>query len=115
MSGDLPQHMPVQLLQRPRRVGAVEHQSVLHQAGDLAEADRRALRQRAGRPQRAPMGKVPYVSISGSLQGDSQLIIEHLTETRGIPIDAALTPRVFAVSSAPGLHRIGMRRPLSGR
>lgn len=42
-------------------------------------------------PRKAPRGKVPYVSINGALLGDSQLIIEHLTEARGILIDAELT------------------------
>ncbi len=44
-------------------------------------------------PRRAPMGKMPYVLLDGTLQGDSQLIINKLTEARGVTLDASLDPR----------------------
>lgn len=46
---------------------------------------------RSADPRSAPQGKVPYVSVNGALLGDSQLIIEHLTERRGVSLDASLS------------------------
>lgn len=46
---------------------------------------------------KAPKGKIPYVEIDGALMGDSQLILEHLTRSRGLDLDAHLTPHERAV------------------
>jgi glutathione S-transferase len=49
---------------------------------DVAPADMR----------RAPKGKIPFVVLpDGTLMGDSQLVIEHLSKTHGIDLDAHLT------------------------
>lgn len=41
---------------------------------------------------KAPKGKMPYVTLpDGSLLGDSQLVIEHLSRTHGVDLDAHLT------------------------
>jgi glutathione S-transferase len=49
---------------------------------DVAPADMR----------RAPKGKIPFVVLpDGTLIGDSQLVIEHLSKTHGIDLDAHLT------------------------
>ena len=52
---------------------------------------------RLGQLGRAPKGKVPYVSIDGVLMGDSHLIIEHLKEKYGDPLDSKLTPEQWAI------------------
>jgi glutathione S-transferase len=43
-------------------------------------------------PRKAPKGKIPYVTDGGRMIGDSALIIEHLKQTRGDPLDAHLGP-----------------------
>jgi glutathione S-transferase len=45
---------------------------------------------RAAEMQKAPKGKIPYVSIDGQLMGDSQLVIEHLEKKNGAPLDGWL-------------------------
>lgn len=50
--------------------------------------------------QEAPKGKIPFVVIGGERMGDSTLIIEHMRETRGIDLDAPLSPRERAISMA---------------
>ena len=52
------------------------------------------------RPDQGPKGKIPYVEIDGERIGDSTLIIERLKETRGIDLDAHLSPRERAQSLA---------------
>ncbi len=44
-----------------------------------------------GMPVGAPKGKVPYIEHEGRKMGDSQLIVEHLTRTHGVTLDAGLT------------------------
>ena len=41
-------------------------------------------------PKRGPTGKLPFIEDQGRLIGDSSLIIEHLSKTRGVDLDAAL-------------------------
>lgn len=41
---------------------------------------------------KAPKGKIPYVDLGGKIMGDSQLIIEHLEQTRDKPLDQGLSP-----------------------
>ncbi len=100
MSGELPQTEPLQLFQPPGAWGlssispfCVKLETWLRLAGIPYVT-------RPADPRSAPMGKVPFVSISGVIQADSQLIIEHLTETRGIRLDEALTPRQRACAHA---------------
>jgi len=52
------------------------------------------------RPDQGPKGKIPYVEIEGERIGDSTLILERLKETRGIDLDAHLSPRERAQSHA---------------
>lgn len=48
---------------------------------------------------RAPKGKIPFVVLpDGTLLGDSQLIIEHLSKVHGLDLDAHLTDRQRATS-----------------
>jgi glutathione S-transferase len=50
---------------------------------------------------RAPKGKLPFIEDEdGTLVGDSTLIIERLSQTRGVDLDAPLTDRQRAVSLA---------------
>ena len=53
---------------------------------------------------RAPKGKIPFVGEGEGddevLMGDSTLIIEHLRQTRGVDLDAALSARDRAISLA---------------
>lgn len=53
-----------------------------------------------GDPRAAPKGKVPWVEDDGLVIGDSALIIEHLKQTRGDPLDGRLTPREHALGHA---------------
>jgi glutathione S-transferase len=39
----------------------------------------------------APRGQLPYIDDDGEIVGDSDTILAHLTRTRGLTIDAALT------------------------
>lgn len=41
-------------------------------------------------PRSGPKGKIPYIEDGGQRIGDSALIIEHLTRTRGVDLDRAL-------------------------
>ena len=52
------------------------------------------------RPDQGPKGKIPYVEIDGERIGDSTLILERLKETRGVDLDAHLSPRERAQSLA---------------
>lgn len=49
-------------------------------------------------PPQAPKGKVPYVRDGDVLLGDSQLVIRHLEETRGVSLDRHLDPRRAALA-----------------
>ena len=51
-------------------------------------------------PFKAPKGKVPYVDMDGELVGDSQLIIERLTQKHKITLDDHLSPADRAVGHA---------------
>jgi glutathione S-transferase len=55
---------------------------------------------KAAAMQRAPKGKIPYVSIDGQLMGDSQLIIEKLERTVPRPLDSKLSTRDRAIGHA---------------
>ncbi|HNC95636.1 MAG TPA: glutathione S-transferase family protein [Myxococcota bacterium] len=47
----------------------------------------------------APKGKVPYIKLEdGTLMGDSQLILEHLTQRYGVQLDDWLSPAQKAQS-----------------
>lgn len=50
--------------------------------------------------QKAPKGKIPYVTIDGELMGDSQLIIERLEKTAKQPLDGDLSARDRATGRA---------------
>ena len=54
----------------------------------------------SARPDKAPKGKMPFVEIDGERVGDSTLILELLKQTRGIDLDAHLTPVEKAQSHA---------------
>src|SRR3981081_1738386 len=41
---------------------------------------------------KAPRGQLPYIVDDGETVGDSETIIAHVIRTRGLAIDAALTP-----------------------
>ena len=49
---------------------------------------------------KAPKGKIPFVSIDGTLMGDSQLIIERLEKGSKRPLDADLSPADRATGHA---------------
>ena len=51
---------------------------------------------KGGGPNKAPKGKIPFVEHDGKMLGDSQLILEHLTEVYGVKMDAALSPEARA-------------------
>lgn len=51
---------------------------------------------KSGGPNQAPKGKIPFVEHDGKMLGDSQLIIEHLTEVYGVTMDAGLSPEARA-------------------
>ncbi|MDE2371374.1 MAG: glutathione S-transferase family protein [Burkholderiales bacterium] len=51
-------------------------------------------------PMRAPMGKLPTISDDGTLVADSTLIVDHLKQRYGDPLDAALTPLERAQATA---------------
>lgn len=53
-----------------------------------------------GVPGAAPRGKLPYVTDDGLTVPDSSLIREHIEETRGVDLDAHLSPRDRAVATA---------------
>jgi glutathione S-transferase len=55
---------------------------------------------RKGDPRKAPTQKIPYVDDSGSLIGDSQLVIEHLKKKHGDKLDQRLTAQERAVGHA---------------
>jgi glutathione S-transferase len=40
---------------------------------------------------KAPRGQLPYINDDGAIVGDSDTIIAHVTRTRGLTVDAALT------------------------
>lgn len=46
-----------------------------------------------------PKGKVPYATVDNKVLGDSELIIDHLTEKTGISLDDQLNPRQKAKST----------------
>ncbi len=50
-----------------------------------------------GDPRKAPTKKIPFVTDNGSTVGDSGLIIEHLKNKVGDPLDAKLTKEQHAV------------------
>lgn len=51
-------------------------------------------------PFKAPKRKIPYIIKDGQAIGDSTLIIEHLTRSRNITLDADLTARERALDQA---------------
>lgn len=51
-------------------------------------------------PGSSPKKKIPYVIIDGAAMGDSTLIIEHLTKSRGIDPDNGLSARDRALDQA---------------
>lgn len=51
-------------------------------------------------PFKAPKKKIPYVVIDGKSMGDSTLIIEHLSKTRGIDLDEGLSEKEKAMDQA---------------
>ncbi len=55
-------------------------------------------RRNGGNPLQAPKGKIPYIELDGQRIGDSQLIIETLTERFGVTLDAGLSPRELALA-----------------
>ena len=91
MSGDLPQHAPVQLFRPPGSWGLLSVSPFCIKLEVWLKLVGIPYQTTAADPRRAPRGKIPYVSINGALLGDSQLIIEHLTERRGVVLDAELT------------------------
>lgn len=56
--------------------------------------------ERASMPNKAPKKKIPYAVIDGAAIGDSTLIVDHLTRTRGITLDEGLSPRELAIDRA---------------
>ena len=50
-----------------------------------------------GDPRNGPTKKVPYITMDGATVGDSGLIIEHLKNTLGDPLDARLSPEERAL------------------
>lgn len=52
------------------------------------------------RPDKGPKAKIPFAEIDGERIGDSTLILDRLKETRGIDLDAHLSPRERAQSLA---------------
>jgi glutathione S-transferase len=50
--------------------------------------------------QKAPKGKIPYVSIDGAQLGDSQLIIDKLEAASAKPLDAELSAEEAAIGRA---------------
>lgn len=57
-------------------------------------------RESAG-PDGAPKGKVPYIRLpDGTLMGDSQLIIDHLTETHGLQVGGMISTEQAATGHA---------------
>lgn len=59
-----------------------------------------AYRTQIGNPGQGPKQKLPYVDDDGQIVADSTLIIEHLTRTRGVDLDAHLGPRERALATA---------------
>ncbi len=59
-----------------------------------------AYERQRGLPPQAPRGKVPYVLVDGQKLGDSQMIIEHLVQTRGVTLDEGMTPMERATARA---------------
>jgi glutathione S-transferase len=47
---------------------------------------------------KAPRGQLPYIADDGETIGDSETILAHVIRTRGLTIDAALTPAQRATS-----------------
>jgi glutathione S-transferase len=47
---------------------------------------------------KAPRGQLPYIADDGETVGDSETILAHVIRTRGLTIDAALTPTQRATS-----------------
>lgn len=68
-----------------------------------------------GNPPGAPKGKIPYVIVDGVKLGDSQKIIEELTQRHQVQLDAHLTPQQKATALAvrrmveEGLYFVLMR------
>jgi len=54
----------------------------------------------ASDPREAPKGKVPWIDDGEWVIGDSALIIDHLKQTRGDPLDARLTTHQQALGHA---------------
>lgn len=50
--------------------------------------------------QKAPKGKIPYVSLDGQMMGDSQLIIDRLEAAAANPLDADLSGEEAAIGRA---------------
>lgn len=51
-------------------------------------------------PRKAPKGKLPYIDDEGTLVADSSIIISHLKERYGDPLDAPLSGQEHAVATA---------------
>lgn len=51
-------------------------------------------------PMRAPLGKLPYVEDGGRRIADSGCIIEELSRSHGVDLDARLDPRTRAIAHA---------------
>src|SRR5690349_17335849 len=52
---------------------------------------------KAGNPQRAPKGKLPFIKDGGAVISDSAHIVEHLKKTRGDKLDKDLSAHDRAV------------------
>lgn len=89
------------LVQFPRRLGVpnaspfcVKLELWLKLAGIPYRIEEQAM------PFKAPKRKIPYIIEDGQAIGDSTLIIEHLTRSRNITLDADLTARERALDQA---------------
>ena len=51
-------------------------------------------------PSRGPKGKIPWIRVAGRTVGDSELILDALTEQFGCDLDQGLTPRERADATA---------------
>lgn len=51
-----------------------------------------------GNPLQAPKGKIPFIELDGQRIGDSQLIIDALTQRFGVTLDEGLSPRELATA-----------------
>ena len=92
---------PITLVQFPRRLGVpnpspfcVKLELWLKLAGIDYVVQEQVM------PGSSPKKKIPYVIIDGQEMGDSTLIIEHLTRTRGVDPDNGLSDRERALDQA---------------